>query len=86
MVQFFDSHMPHMDSMFKNIVDNMKALPTPVIEKKEEKNDVEKLNDLLSLKEKLVNYCLDTEKISIDIETLMKIMFKCLLLYIIDNY
>ena len=73
--KFFDSNMPHMDSMFQNIVDNMKALPAPFIEQKKEKNDVKKLDNLLNLKERLVKHGLATDKISIEIETLLKTMF-----------
>ena len=77
-VKYFDAQTPHLDSLFKKIGNSIDKLdvPVPVTEKREEKSDVEKLDELLSVKEKLDKQGINSELITKKIDDMVNNMFK----------
>ena len=77
LVKYLDEQTNHLDSLFRKNLEQMNNLPVPQIEneKKSKKTDIEKLNELLNVREKLVNQGLDSDIIKKKINDLMNTMY-----------
>jgi len=74
-VKYFDERTTHLGSLIKKNGEQMDNLPVPQIEnEKNEKTDIEKLNELLNGIE-LDKQCLDSDIIKNKINDLMNTMY-----------